>query len=214
MSGPTLTWVNASLSQGLSPQSGKGAPLQSSGAPGAPSFSYEAEIPSSLPSRFGSRPFFSIFSVNGRENQYEEDQVGKEAITHTPDPRKSLQASGIHDETSLPTCPWAALDTVGCCLSLLPHCHSGALGVASNPGTSVASTSYLTQDNGLGARPDPAGTQTQLPLYLTCVVADRTICHPCFLHLSPPHLPHVNTAGVNTLTLGPQGRHHQALQEL
>lgn len=147
-------------------------------------------------------------SVNGRENQYEEGQVGKEAITLILDPRKSFQDSSIHDETTLPTCPWAGLDIAECCLSFLPPVTQEPREWTSNPGTSVASTSYLTQSNGPGPRPDPAGTQPQLPLHLTCVVADRTICHPCFLHLSPPHLPHVNTAGVNTLTLGPQSRHH------
>lgn len=60
----------------------------------------------------------------------------------------------------------------------------------------------------MGPLSDAAGTQPQLSLYLARVLADRTICHPCFLHLSLPHLPHVNAAGINMLPLGPQGRCH------
>lgn len=55
-----------------------------------------------------------------------------------------------------------------------------------------------------GALPGPAGAQPRLPLCLTSILVDETICHPCF---SPPvAIPPascVNSASINTLTLGP-----------
>lgn len=165
----------------------------------------EAEGPSSFPSRSGPSPLHPVSMaerISMRRTEWERKQS---PLFRTPE-NGSFQASGICDETTLPTCPWAGLDIAGCCLSLLPPCHLRP------QGASVASA-YLTQGSGLGARPDPAGTSHSC-LYPTCVVADRTICHPCFLYLSPPHLPRMNTAGVRTLTLGPQGRHQQSLQEL
>lgn len=77
----------------------------------------------------------------------------------------------------------------------------------SNLGASVTSASFLTQGHRLGPLPGAAGTQLQ-----------PSLPHQCFswsdylssLFLTPvsARLPRVNTAGINMLTLGPQGRYH------
>lgn len=185
----------------------------SSGAPGAPNFSREAE--SHHPSLQVLHPVSMAGRISMRRTKWERKQS---ASFQTPE---SFQASDIHDETALPTCPWAGLDIQGAAhpsfllatvapgyfLSFLVS-QASSSGKASRARDWASNPGYLTQGSGLGPVSNLAGPQPQLALYLTCVVADRTICHPCFLHLSPPHLPQVNTAGVNILTLGPQGRHY------
>lgn len=55
-----------------------------------------------------------------------------------------------------------------------------------------------------GALPGPAGAQPRLPLCLSSVLVDETICHPCFLPpVAIPPASCVHSASINTLTLGP-----------
>lgn len=62
----------------------------------------------------------------------------------------------------------------------------------------------VCQGGPLGPLPGPAGAQPQVPLCLTCFLVNPRIRHPCFLHLSPSHLPHCKYCSINMLTLVPR----------
>lgn len=62
----------------------------------------------------------------------------------------------------------------------------------------------VCQGGPLGPLPGPAGAQPQVPLCLTCFLVNPRIRHPCFLHLSPSHLPHCKYCSISMLTLVPR----------